>query len=193
MVYWIAVPVALAVLRLATRKYVFSALTTLSCAALAAARAPVMAAALAVSALGDYFMAHRGGRERVYALGIAGFFIGHALFLAQAVPAARPRAVHWAALAALAAAYGAYFFFRAMPRMPKLLRVPGGLYTAISVAGFGCALMTNDPCYAAGIGLLLFSDTMIAENDFLGNRRVAPLILPTYYLCHILATLSARA
>ena len=51
--------------------------------------------------------------------------------------------------------------------------------------------MTGSACYAVGIGLLLFSDTMIAENDFLGNHRVAALILPAYYLCHILVALSA--
>ena len=90
-----------------------------------------------------------------------------------------------------AALYGAYFLLRAMPRMPKSLRLPGALYTAISVAGFACALMTGSACYAVGIGLLLFSDTMIAENDFLGNHRVAALILPADYLCHILVTLSA--
>ena len=191
MAWLIVIPAVFAILRLVTRKYAFSALTTLSCAALVAARAPVMAAALAVSAVGDYFMAHKGNRESVYALGIAGFFVGHALFIAQAVSAARPRAIHWVVLALLAALYGAYFLLRAMPRMPKSLRLPGALYTAISVAGFACALMTGSACYAVGIGLLLFSDTMIAENDFLGNHQVAALILPAYYLCHILVALSA--
>ena len=41
-----------------------------------------------------------------------------------------------------------------MPRMPKALRLPGALYTAISVAGFACALMTGSACYAVGIGQL---------------------------------------
>lgn len=192
MIAWLLLPAAFAVLRMATRKYIFSALTSLACAVLAlAGGAPVLAAALAVSAVGDYFMAHKGEREAVYALGIGGFFIGHALLIAYALPRVQPRAWHWAVLAALAVLYGVYFLRRVLPRMPKSLRLPGGLYTAISVAGFGCALMTGSAWYAIGVGLLLFSDTMIAEKDFLGRRGVAALILPTYYLCHVLVTLSA--
>ena len=57
MAWLIVIPAVFAILRLVTRKYAFSALTTLSCAALVAARAPVMAAALAVSAVGDFFIA----------------------------------------------------------------------------------------------------------------------------------------
>ena len=61
------IPAALAILRLTTRKYPFSALTTLACAALIAVygRAPAIglaAAALAVSAAGDWFLAHHRGR-----------------------------------------------------------------------------------------------------------------------------------
>ena len=77
------IPAALAILRLTTRKYPFSALTTLACAALIAVygRAPAIglaAAALAVSAAGDWFLAHNRGRETFYALGVGGFLVGRA-------------------------------------------------------------------------------------------------------------------
>lgn len=61
----------------------------------------------------------------------------------------------------------------------------------ISVVGFTLSLMTGDLRYAAAIALLLFSDTMIAEADFAGNRRADILVLPTYYLCHIMVAASA--
>ena len=37
---------------------------------------------------------------------------------------------------------------------------------------------------------ILFSDTMIAESQFAGQKWAYPLILPTYYLCHLLVAAS---
>lgn len=185
------IPSAFALLRLTTKQYPFSALTTLSCAAIALTRSPLLAAALAISAAGDYFMAHKGGHEWLYLLGIAGFFLGHALLIAYAVRRAQPRPMHWIVGGVLLAAYLCYLGVRVLPNMPALLKIPGVLYTLISVAGLTCALMTGNPLYALGVALLLFSDTMIAEHDFAKNAAAGPLILPTYYLCHILVTLSA--
>ena len=47
----------------------------------------------------------------------------------------------------------------------------------------------RDILYILGIAMLLFSDTMIAESDFVGNPKTGWLILPTYYLCHILVSI----
>ena len=71
----ILIPIAFALLRHFTKKYIFSALTTLSCAAIALPYTPIMSAALFVSFIGDYFMAHKGKSEIKYLLGIAGFFL----------------------------------------------------------------------------------------------------------------------
>lgn len=178
-------------LRMMTRKYIFSALTTLSCAALAAPHSILLAAALAVSAIGDYFMCHRNGRDEVYRLGIAGFFLGHVLFIAFALSRARFSIPPLIIGVALAAFYALYLAKRILPKVPELLRLPSALYAIISVVGFTCALMTGDAVYIVGIFMLLFSDTMIAEHDFVGNQPAGILVLPTYYLCHILVTLSA--
>lgn len=185
------IPAVFALLRLVTRRYVFSALTALACAAIALPAAPWLSAALAVSAVGDYFMAHKGSNENLYRLGIAGFFLGHALLIAHAAQMAAPRPLHWILGGVLLALYAGYLLLRILPRLPELLKVPATLYTLISVLGFTCALMTGNELYMLGIGLLLFSDTMIAEHDFVGNRMAGLFILPTYYLCHILVTLSA--
>lgn len=178
-------------LRMMTRKYIFSALTTLSCAALAAPHSILLAAALAVSAIGDYFMCHRNGRDEVYRLGIAGFFFGHILFIAFALSRARFSILPFVIGILLAAFYAVYLVKRILPRVPKLLRLPAALYTIISVIGFTCAMMTGCAVYIIGIFMLLFSDTMIAEHDFAGSQPAGILVLPTYYLCHILVTLSA--
>ena len=187
----ILIPAAFPILRLITRKYVFSPLTTLTCALLAAPKAPLIACALVVSAVGDWFMSHKEGSTRRYVLGIAGFFLGHALFIAHALSRARFRGWHFAVGALLLAAFLPYLARRIVPKLPREMKLPVALYALISVAGFTCALAAGSALYAVGIGLLLFSDTCIAEADFAGNRSVALLILPTYYLCHLLVALSA--
>lgn len=190
------IPAALAALRLTTRKYPFSALTTLACAALIAVlgRAPgsaLAAAALVISALGDWFLAHHKGRETFYALGVGGFLAGHALLIAFAAQRATLSPMALVAGGLLLALYAAYLTQLVLPGMPKMLKLPAVLYTLISVTGFVAALMTGDAVYASAIALLLFSDTMIAAGDFAGRKELSFLILPTYYLCHILIVLSA--
>ena len=189
------IPAALAVLRLATRRYPFSALTTLACAALIAVygRAPasgLAAAALAVSAAGDWFLAHHRGRETFYALGVGGFLVGPAL-LAFAAHRATLSPMALVAGGLLLALYAAYLTQIVLPGMPKMLKMPAVLYTLVSIAGFTVALTAGDAVYASAIALLLFSDTMIAAADFAGRKELSFLILPTYYLCHILIALSA--
>ena len=194
------IPVCFAVLRLITRKYVFSALTTLSCAALSLSPVwsdgwrwsqLILPAALVVSAVGDYFMAHKGGHAEIYRLGIAGFLLAHLLFIVHCCTQWRPRAWIAAVGLILLAGYGMYLIARVLPGIPNLLKLPAALYTLISVAGFTTSLMTRNPLYIIGIALLLFSDTMIAEHDFVGNRAAGALILPTYYLSQLLVALSA--
>lgn len=203
----ILIPVIFALLRHFTKKYIFSALTTLACATIALPYAPVMAAALFISFIGDYFMAHKGKNEVKYLLGIAGFFLGHVVFILHSmlyIPFAAheafflettPRTLFFRegllTSAVLALWFTPYLLLRVIKKVPKLLRIPVMLYTFISIAGLSAAVMTGNWIYVLGIAMLLFSDTMIAESDFAGNRKVSPLILPTYYLCHILVALSA--
>lgn len=190
MIYLILLPVLFAVLRMITGKYAFSALTTLACAALTLSDAPVMAAALAVSAVGDYFMAHKGNREILYVCGIAGFFLGHVLLIAYAMTDVQNFKAGLYAGAALGAFFMPYLLMRVIRKVPKLLKLPVVLYTLISLLGLSCAVTTGNVLYIVGIASLLFSDTMIAEYDFVGSKAAGALILPTYYLSHILVTLS---
>ena len=190
------IPAALAILRLTTRKYPFSALTTLACAALISiyGHAPasgLAAAALVISAAGDWFLAHHRGRETFYALGVGGFLAGHALLIAFAAHRAALSPMALVAGGLLLALYAAYLTQIVLPGMPKMLRLPAVLYTLVSIAGFTVALTSGDAVYASAIALLLFSDTMIAAADFAGRKELSFLILPTYYLCHILIALSA--
>lgn len=201
------IAVLFALCQLKTRKYVFSALTTLTCAAVTLPTAPVLAAALFISFIGDYFMAHKGSKEWMYLLGIAGFFLAHMVFIAHSllhvlfaaheglVLGAVPRTLYTRegllTGAILALWFTPYLLLRVIKKVPKLLKIPVVLYTFISITGLACAVITGNPLYILGIAMLLFSDTMIAESDFVGNPKTGRLILPTYYLCHILVALSA--
>ena len=185
------IPIFFSLSYLVARKYIFSPLMTLSCAALVLCKQPIMGAALVMSAVGDWFMAHKGTRTDVYRLGILGFFIAHALFIVYATTRIKTVVVPLIIGLAMVIGYALYLTRRVLPRTPAMLKFPAALYAAISLAGFTCAMMTREPLYIIGIGLLLFSDTAIAENDFVHNARAGILILPTYHLCQLFVALSA--
>lgn len=187
---FLLIPIAFTLLQLKMNKYIFSPLVTLSCAAIALMNSPIMFIALFVSCIGDYFMAHKGSREWMYLLGIAGFFAAHVVFIAHALLRAVDPKIGLFTGAVLALWYTPYLLMRVIGKVPKLLKLPVLLYTFISIAGLACAAMTRNALYFIGIAMLLFSDTMIAETDFVGNAKTGRLIMPTYYLCHILVALS---
>ena len=196
MAYLLLLPLLLALARLKTGRYVFSALTTLSAGLIAltnsaSTAAALIACALFVSALGDYFMAHRFGDDRTYVFGIGGFFAGHALLIASAATRLTFSPMALVVGVLLCGLYAAFLKLHIASALPRALRLPAVAYTLISVAGFTLSLMTGDVMFACALALLLFSDTMIAEADFAGNPRADRLVLPTYYLCHILVALSA--
>jgi hypothetical protein len=139
-------------------------------------------------------MAHKGKNEVLYLFGIAGFFLSHALLIVYALNAMEHHRFVSAALicgAVLATLFSVYLALRVMKKTPKLLQLPVAVYALISIVGFACSIAYGNGCYILGVACLLFSDLMIAENDFVGNKKVGFLILPTYYLCHLLVTLSA--
>ena len=189
-----ALPVIFAVLQLRTYRYIFSALTTAFSAVAATVFALLyggafpwfLVAGLVMSVIGDYFMAHKKGPGLYYVLGIAGFFAAHALFVVHAASRGVFSAGFCVFGAMLTVGYGVYLFCRALKKVPQFMKAPVVLYSLISSVGFTCALMTGNMLYILGVGALLFSDTMIAENDFVGNTAAGKWILPTYYLSNIL-------
>ena len=100
---------------------------------------------------------------------------------------------------AQAALYAVYLARRVLPGQPAAMKTALSGYALVSLAGLFFALSMNASCaaerwlYAAGIAAILFSDTMIAEAEFAGRSKAHRLILPTYYLCHILLAASQIA
>lgn len=197
---FILIPAAMATLRLITGNYIFSALTSLSCAAVAClfGTSPArwfLTAGLLASVVGDFYLAHKGLYANAYIKGIAWFFAAHALFIGYTARHIRFDAAGAVVLCLMLIGYGFYLSARVLPKTAKAMRLPLALYALISVAGLSCAVMAKglnlQPLYILGIASIVFSDTMIAEADFVRNTSVSGWILPTYYLCHILITLSA--
>ena len=66
------------------------------------------------------------------------------------------------------------------------------LYTVLSLATLAAAIGRNRGLggwlFAGGIGLLLFSDTLISLREFWNWSRGSAWILPTYYLSQLLVT-----
>ncbi len=190
-----------AVLRCALGQYLFSMLTTLLCALAVSASGSVpqkvaLIAGLLVSIVADWYLAHQKAGEHMFLYGVMGFFVAHGLFAWYALPRYSYHLSVLVIALILLAGYGVYLFVRIMPHVDGVLKVPVLLYLLISILSLYFALSMNAPTwerilYIAGIVAILASDTMIAEGDFAGNKAADGLMLPLYYLCHILISLSA--
>lgn len=194
------VPLGLFVLKCLRSKYIYSPLITLSCmliALISGAHARMfMCAAFVFSVIGDFFLTHKGISKDSYLYGIGGFFLAHAGFLIYALMNAkiRPFSV-WLAFV-LMLPYGIYLIRKLIPALPSLpMQVAVTAYMLISIFVFSCAFSMTGAAlkklsFIIGIGMILFSDTLISLSDFLGYRKWDRFILPAYYLCHILVSFS---
>lgn len=191
----LAIPLAAAALRCVRPWFALNAIVSLSCAAIVlAARGAVspLFFGLIVSVAADWFMAHKAGRTGWYLCGIGGFFAAHALFLWDVLLGASLAPLPFLAFALLAAGYGLYLARRILPRVSDArMRLAIVLYMLISAASLGFSLAAPGAARTLGLLCIVLSDTLIAENDFAGNRAAGAWILPTYFLCHILLALSA--
>lgn len=152
--------------------------------------------AFLLSAVGDGFLSYRAGRESYFIAGITFFFLAHASFLTFALYHGRMRP--WV-LGGLLFVYLPYYVLYLRPSTSSLaLSLSVLLYLLISCCTLSVATGTRLPpftkwSFVAGIVALVFSDTLISLNEFLGWREANFLILPTYYLAHICVTAAAIA
>lgn len=198
------IPVVFAVLHYRTGKYPFSAAVTLSCLAAVCLWADLrITAAYALSVVGDWFMAHSGGKngDRRLLGGIIFFFLAHACFLSYSISrmASRPQLLWLIPAGLLVLGYGIFLFKKLFPAiMDKTLRIAAAAYTGISLAVLTASLLSRDAplskwLFCAGITMIMFSDTLIALSRFLGTKGVGRYICPTYFACHVLIAASVMA
>lgn len=194
------VPLSLFALKLKTGKYIYSPLVTLSCCLISLfsrwEAQWLVCAGYLFSVIGDFFLAHKSIHKNSYLFGIAGFFFAHACFLSYTLVHFQLSIMTAIVSALLLIPYGAYAFRCLLPALSGIaMRIAVTMYMVISIAVFSCSFSMNVPAlnkyvYLSGIGMILFSDTVISFSDFLGYRKWDKWILPTYYLCHILVCAS---
>ena len=192
-----------AVLHYKTGRYPFSAAVTLSCLLSVCLWAdPRITAAYALSVVGDWFMAHSGGKngDRRLIGGILFFFLAHACFLSYGIYRMAPLSgakLFWLIPAGLLiAGYAVFLVKKLFPAVQgRMLRSAVTAYTGISLAVLTASLLSSAPplskwLFCAGIAMIMFSDTLIAVSRFLGKKGFGKYICPTYFACHILVAVS---
>lgn len=153
-----------------------------------------LAAALVLSAVGDWFLSNRNGRESYFLAGIGFFFGAHLGYLICALAHGRLERI---TLATIGLGLVPYYLVLLYPRLRGgSLAIAVLLYLLVSCAALAGAAGMRLPAvlksaYVAGIALLVFSDTVISFREFLRFHALDFLILPTYYLAHLCVTWSA--
>jgi len=145
------------------------------------------------SIAGDWFLSHSNEDPIMFSKGIALFFFAHIGYLSFALFNGK---IKWLSTSILLAIFLIYFFVLLYPTFnDSVLMMASLIYLFISCLSFGASLGIKGDnivkwTYIFGIFLVLFSDTIISITDFLGYKSLGFLILPTYYLAHIVITFS---
>ncbi len=149
--------------------------------------------ALILSAVGDYFLSNKEGRSSWFVRGIALYALAHVGYLAAAVLNA---GINLVVLAALVGVFGLYYLIVLAPAIDNpALSIAVLFYILLSCGAMAAAVTMVWPSpspllYSIGIGLILFSDLMISLFEFKRVEQVQSLILPTYYIAHLLIAAS---
>lgn len=153
----------------------------------------MLVGAFVCSIIGDWFLSHMNGDVSLFVKGIALFFLAHVGYLVYALLNGK---MHWKATAIVLIGFLAFFFLVLYPKITDTaLMVASLIYLLISCFSLGAAMgmavgKMEKWSYVLGIGLILFSDTIIAFKEFVGYHTFDFLITPTYYLAHICITYS---
>lgn len=152
-----------------------------------------LVAAFGMSMVGDFFLSNRPGHAHFFEAGIAGFFVAHLGYLGYAL---RNGGLHRLTLAVLLVGFVPYFGLALSPAIGSWgLWIAVLLYLLISCVSLAAAVGLKQASwvkgfYVIGLGLVVFSDTVISFNEFLHYRELNGWILPTYYLAHLAVTSS---
>jgi len=127
----------------------------------------LLAAALVLSALGDFFLALEE-QGKFFVLGLGSFLLAHVVYVIGFIPYLGAPSME--ALVAMAACGGAAttLVFRLWPRLGSM-RVPVLAYFAVIMVMVFCALSMPQASVALGLGAVIFalSDSLIAVRKFM--------------------------
>lgn len=199
----ILIPIIFAILVFIEKDFIYRAGVSASCALmliflpdrnLTKNSVWMVIAALFISIAADWFLCHKNGSDMRFIYGIILFFAAHCGYLAFSL---RNGSLAFKVLFVLVIVYLLFFVFMLVPDISNpLLLAAVLLYLLISCLSVSGAVgLVNGGrftrwMFTSGIGILAFSDTIIALKDFLGYREYGFLILPTYFASHILITIA---
>jgi hypothetical protein len=141
--------------------------------------------------VGDAFLSTRAGRVGWFVAGIAAYFVSHVGYVTYALPRGR---LNRPTLGLALAAFLSYALLRLGRHVPDPVLLGAVIaYGLVSCLSLAAAVGLRQPAlpktlFIAGIGLLIFSDTLISFNEFLRYRAWNGWILPTYYLALLAVT-----
>lgn len=150
-------------------------------------------AAFALSIAGDWFLSHRNGATQRFILGIAFFLLAHIGYLFFSLANGR---FHRLTTVMLLIGFTLFFAIWINPAISEApLKLAVFLYVIVSCLSLGAAAGLRIAPAAkwacvTGISLVLFSDWIIAMNEFTRFKILSGWILPTYYLAQISVTLA---
>lgn len=145
------------------------------------------------SIVGDWFLSNKNGNANMFVYGIGFYFLAHLGYLFYALLNGRMNRIFTSVLLTL---FLLFFVLVLYPSIDnQVLMYAALIYLVISCLSLGFAVGLRSEgiekwTYVFGIFLILFSDTIIAFKEFVGYRDLDFLILPTYYLAHILIIFS---
>lgn len=124
----------------------------------------ILATALALSALGDFFLALK---EKYFVPGLASFLTAHVAYLVAFLPRVQmPEGAALVAIVLAVVAAGAFVVYLA-PRLGRM-RLPVFAYFAVIMAMVAAALSVREASWMLGAGAAVFalSDSLIAVRKF---------------------------
>lgn len=154
---------------------------------------------LLLSIAGDYFLSYRKGRQTWYAGGIACFFGAHVMFLMFSLFHGIDFIRGLILFALITIACLVYFGLSLRPALASAgFRALVLLYILVSAASFAFAVSLQGDwiirvAFSSAVGLILLSDILISQTDFLNKKKHARLIIPTYLAAHLLITVAGLA
>lgn len=154
-----------------------------------------LAMGLCISVVGDYFMAHREGKEMFFVFGITFFLIAHILYILYFLKNKGEGHLSMVIFPIIFIAYLVYFLcvLRLNITSP-VLSTAVLIYIIVSSVSFATACDVQFKLSAKistilGISMIVFSDTLIAHNNFVNQIELTKFIIPTYMMCHFFLTL----
>ena len=150
-------------------------------------------AAFIFSIVGDWFLSNKHGNTGMFVAGIVSFFFAHIGYLLFSLMNGKINRIF---TFVFLTGYLLFFLLELYPNIdnPMLMWAALG-YLVISCISIGAAVgIRANPVikwsYVSAIFFILFSDTIIAYREFVGFEELSFLILPTYYLAHIVIVFS---